>query len=81
MLIDPHQFANLLKHSTLDSSEQRSLLNLLPSLSVEEIQRIAEILKRDVALKNKVIADIYGRRDALLLKFDLELEKLKAQAK
>lgn len=76
MLLTPRQFVHLLKNSTLTPIEQQAVLDLLSSLSPEQIQQIAALLKRDHESQERLRADVEGRRDALLLQFNVEAKKI-----
>lgn len=76
MLITPKQFVHLLKNSSLSPIEQQAVLDFLSTLSSEEIQKLAQVLKRDVEAQERLMTDIEGKRDALLLQFNLEAKKM-----
>lgn len=76
MIITPKQFVHLLKNSSRSPIEQQAVLDFLSTLAPEQIQQLAQVLKRDVEAQGRLMADIEGKRDALLLQFNLEAKKM-----
>ncbi len=78
-MISPQQFAKLLKASSFTPREQHALLNLLPKLSMDQIQELALVLQHDVEAQKDALDSAKSQRDRLILKFGLDLEKLSGQ--
>lgn len=76
MIISPQQFAELLKRSTLNKLEQQGILALLSCLNPDEIQKLASILMADVNAKTHILEETDRRRDQLLLRFNVEVDKV-----
>lgn len=78
-MISPQQFAKLLKASTFTPREQRAILDLLPNLSMEQIQELALVLQHDVNAQSDALTSAKTQRDRLILKFGVDLEKLSGE--
>ncbi|HCW32309.1 MAG: hypothetical protein UT36_C0010G0063 [Candidatus Peregrinibacteria bacterium GW2011_GWF2_39_17] len=75
-MISPSQFAHLLKNSTLNAVDQIAILKILPTLSLAQIQNLAQILKADNEAQQRIFATANRKRDLLILKFSQEMEHL-----
>lgn len=79
MPITPEQFAELLKQSMLDDADQRAVLDMLPHLTLFQIEKLGKILEDDVRSQEKIFSDAKAQSDTLLLKMKVEMEKLRKQ--
>lgn len=77
MLLTPKKFADMLRKSTLDREEKRALLQILPSLTIEQIKELALILKNDINLQEKLLQEAHTKREKVLLKMSIELNEIK----
>lgn len=76
MTTTPLQFAKLLKTSTLDAQEQLAILNMLSKLNNNQIEELANILKKDNATQQAHIEEAESKRDKLLLKLSMEYKAM-----
>lgn len=74
-MISPTEFAELLKKSTFTPIEQHAILDLLPTLSMEQIEESGLVLQHDVEAQKDALDSAKSQRDRLILKFGLDLEK------
>ena len=81
MYISPEQFAQLLQKSTLTPRERNAVLDLLPILTLAQIQELSKVLLDDLKGQGEAMAKAKRKRDQILLKFDLELDQLREQPK
>lgn len=76
MHISPQEFARLLKSSTLSATEQHALLNLLPSLTSEQIQEIGQGLMADGEAQTVLFEEVEKRSSMMLHGFEAELKSI-----
>lgn len=76
MYISPKEFARLLKSSTLSATEQHALLNLLPSLTSEQIQEIGQGLMADGESQTVLFEEVEKRSSMMLHGFEAELKSI-----
>lgn len=74
MNITAQTFAQLLKNSTLTKQEQHAILDLLASLSKDQITVLGDILETDNKRQHIALENASSKRDELLLKFKLDLQ-------
>ncbi len=79
--ITPEQFAKLLKTSTLDANEQHAVLDLLPTLSENQINELAEILKTDNTKQDQAMKQAQSKSEEILLKFGLQMKTIEKDTK
>ena len=85
MSIDPKQFAENLRKSTLDVDTQKALLELMPKLSMEKLEEIDAILKKDVLVQEDIIKQATLKADIVNKDFQKGLkliaDKIKSKRK
>lgn len=76
----PKHFAELLKASTLDASEQQALLNLLPTLNEDQIAELTKILETDNKNQQRAFENAESKRDEILLRFGLDVQQIEKES-
>jgi len=79
-MITPEKFVELLKCSTLSLVDQRALLSLLPTLTMDQVQEIGKILKADCLEKKHLVGAMERERDKVILSFEADIRQLNQDA-
>ncbi len=73
-MISPKHFAQVLKNSSLDPQDKVAILNLLPTLTPEQIEEIGKILEEDNAKQEDALSKAKLKVDVLMKKLGEEKE-------
>ena len=79
MQITPQKFAHMLKNSSLDKSQQKAILDILPHLTLNQIQEISTILTTEAHELENLLNEANSQKQRVQLKLNLKLEKTKLE--
>lgn len=81
-MITPEEFVSILRKSTLTLKDQVHVLEMVQTLSFDEIERIAKILKKDARRKQKVLSSVESKQEKLMIQLENEFwKRLKKEEK
>jgi len=79
MKITPEQFAKILKSSTLNAEEQMAVLNLLPKLTIAQIDQLAMVFEKDNTQQEIKFKTAISKRNETLLRLGIDLKAIEKE--
>ncbi len=73
------RLAWLLAQSVMPEEQKSAWLNLLPLMSVEQVQRLMQVLEQEQAAYQAVSASFFSDLDAVVKEMNTSLERLQAK--
>jgi hypothetical protein len=73
------RLAWLLAQSVMPEEQKAAWLNLLPILSVDQVQRLMQVLEQEQASYQTVSADLFADLDTLASEMQSSLDRLQAK--
>ena len=73
------RLAWLLAQSVMPEEQKAAWLNLLPLMSVEQVQQLMQVLEQEQASYQEVSADFFADLDTVVKEMKMSLERLQAK--
>lgn len=73
------RLARLLAQSVMPDEQKAAWLNLLPLMSVAQVQQLMQVLEREQASYQAVSADFFADLETLVKEMNTSLERLQAK--
>jgi len=76
MKVSPKKFLEILRSTSLDKEEQDAIIQILPNLSVEQIDELVDVLQKDKVDLEKIFVEANTRMDEEIKKMEVNISQV-----